>query len=344
MVSALVSLALAEGVIRAVFWTKGIGRRDVREILQRSRIEGPVYLDGGSGLLGLVQASDYEDIVYELKPRLEGIFKGKPLRVNSHGFRGPEVPVRKPHDVLRVVGLGDSHMFGWGVSQEDSYLAVLERLLNERSVAGKRWQVLNFAVPGYDTVMEVATLERRALAFDPDVVVIHFVGNDMLPPHFLQEPRGFAPSHWYLVELVRGLLGPVDDHDVEMNGEARPAAAQPTPRDYREEFGRHEHFVEAMDRLARVTRERRIPVILLILGEGTRLRRFVCKVAADRGFQVLDAAPYFWEKLDAMGFARTRRNWRVQLANGVDKHPREAGHEAYAEALAHEIQEIVSGG
>ena len=73
--SVLFSLALAEGAIRAYFWTQGIGRTDVRDILQRAKNDGPVRLTGGSGLYGLIQASEHDDIVYELKPHLEGYFR-----------------------------------------------------------------------------------------------------------------------------------------------------------------------------------------------------------------------------------------------------------------------------
>lgn len=345
--SVLFGLALAEGAIRAYFWTQGIGRSNVREILQRAKNEEPVRIDGGSGLYGLIQASEYDDIVYELKPHLEGIFKRAPIRVNSHGFRGAEVSVKKPPATLRVVGLGDSHMFGWGVGEEQTYLAVLERLLNEGSVGGMGWEVLNFGVGGYNTVMEVATLERRALAFDPDIVVIHFIGNDFLPPHFLQAPRGAALSQWYLVELVRGLMGPPIDDGVELPGEAEEEAAEATEnkgpepgsrRWFYRDFGGRKKFEQAMARLAELSREREFPVVTMMLGLGGDKREFVREVAEGHGFRLLNAAPFFWQKLEEMGFEKTRENWRHRLANGVDRHPKPAAHVAYAEALLHEIE------
>jgi hypothetical protein len=47
-----------------------------------------------------------------------------------------------------------------------------ERLAKE--VPNERWEVLNMAVPGYNTAMEVETLKARGLAYEPDVVVVGY--------------------------------------------------------------------------------------------------------------------------------------------------------------------------
>jgi lysophospholipase L1-like esterase len=50
--------------------------------------------------------------------------------------------------------------------------------LNARSKS-LRYEVLNFAVPGYGTWQELSMLKEEALAYDPDLVILAFVMNDL---------------------------------------------------------------------------------------------------------------------------------------------------------------------
>src|SRR5205085_10505957 len=93
----------------------------------------------------------------------------------------------KAANTFRIVGIGDSYMFGQGVSDEESYLSLLQSSLRA-SRPGREWQALNLAVPGYNTVMEVATLRTVGLSFQPDVVVLEVVGNDLDLPNFIRTP------------------------------------------------------------------------------------------------------------------------------------------------------------
>jgi lysophospholipase L1-like esterase len=98
-------------------------------------------------------------------------------RANSLGFRGPDVPLEKEPGVVRIVGLGDSFTFGTGVRYEDTFLHVLETILNEADL-GARFEVLNLGTSGYNTWYEVALLSQLDPAMDFDVVLICFFLND----------------------------------------------------------------------------------------------------------------------------------------------------------------------
>jgi len=100
-------------------------------------------------------------------------------RVNAEGLRGPEVAREKPEGVGRVALLGDSIAFGYWVAEEDALAHQLETLLAEVQGSGPRVQVLNFGVPGYNLAQEVETLRSRALAYEPDVVILAFCLNDL---------------------------------------------------------------------------------------------------------------------------------------------------------------------
>jgi hypothetical protein len=86
------------------------------------------------------------------------------------------------------------------------YLAVLEERL-AKEVPNERWEVLNMAVPGYNTAMEVETLKARGLAYEPDVVVVGFCWNDIDLPNFVRAPAEYLSLHrLFLRDFVRGRL------------------------------------------------------------------------------------------------------------------------------------------
>lgn len=93
-------------------------------------------------------------------------------RTNQHGFRDQDREFRKEPDVQRVIVLGDSVVEGYGLAQQDTITAQLERL------QPKDREVLNFGVSAYCTRAEVELLETKGLAFSPDIVVLVFVEND----------------------------------------------------------------------------------------------------------------------------------------------------------------------
>ncbi len=101
---------------------------------------------------------------------------GWTFRTNGRGFNAREVPYDKPAGVFRIVALGDSSTFGWGVDPEDVYPHRLEALLRGRH--GDRIEVVNLGVCGYTSLQGVILLEREALRYRPDVVTLSFGSND----------------------------------------------------------------------------------------------------------------------------------------------------------------------
>ncbi len=290
-----------------------------------------------------MRPSAHEDVIYDLRPSLTGTFRGQPITTNSHGMRSREVTLRKPAGTFRIVGLGDSYMFGWGVGQEETYLHLVEQRLNEPDSPGGEFEILNFATPGYNGVMQMAAYEHSARFFDPDLVVVHFIGNDFAWPHFLQAARTSAPRSWYLVDLGRGVLGLDDDsapellpHDV---GEP-PENEEEEARDrYRYMLGR-DGYSQAMDRLAELTKGESIPVIVMMLGVAGPQRQFVIEKAESHGFRVLNAMPHFSAIFQAGGFEDSRRAWRGVFNIRGDGHPTVLAHQAYAEAVMSELEDM----
>lgn len=96
------------------------------------------------------------------------------LTSNSDGFRGPEFAPPKP-GVLRVVSLGDSSTFGWGVDPEYTYEELLARRLSE---GGRRAEVFNLGMPGTTSRHGLGVLAHYAAPLKPDVVIVSFGAND----------------------------------------------------------------------------------------------------------------------------------------------------------------------
>src|SRR5690349_22357890 len=51
---------------------------------------------------------------------------------NALGFRGPDPATPKPHGLVRVIAVGDSVTFGFGVNDGDTFCAQAERLVRSR--------------------------------------------------------------------------------------------------------------------------------------------------------------------------------------------------------------------
>ncbi|MCA8943769.1 MAG: hypothetical protein KDB80_14495 [Planctomycetes bacterium] len=97
------------------------------------------------------------------------------LTTNSDGLRGPELSPRQPGE-RRVLALGDSLTFGWGVEYDESFPARIGELLAEQRPPVT---VLNGGVPGYGTREIALAMERAIPRLGPDVLLACiYVGND----------------------------------------------------------------------------------------------------------------------------------------------------------------------
>ncbi len=274
-------------------------------------------------------------LAYELNPGSEADLASMHVRVNRFGLRGPEVAPARPQGVRRVAALGDSVTFGFGVAAEEAWPAVLERLLNESGAeAGERWQVLNFGVGGYSTRDEAIVLRAKALAFDPDVVVLGYYLNDPQTDPLQPLHQAFhQPLWWEHSHLLRGLVLARENRALESLGHGDEFRYWHAPE------GRLWPSVpRAFDALraaldARANGGARIPLVVATFPTWinferweqypyTNLHQQVLHAAAERGFEGLDLVPAF----DASG----RTN--AELMSDPD-HPNAAGHAIAARAL-----------
>ena len=97
-------------------------------------------------------------------------------RRNSLGLRDEDYPREKPAGTRRILIIGDSVTYGYGVKDDDApFPERLERALHEE---GRAVEILNAGIPGTLTTewLQLFTIVERS--FDPDAVVLVFFLRD----------------------------------------------------------------------------------------------------------------------------------------------------------------------
>jgi len=116
-------------------------------------------------------------LFWKVKPRLDTVFEGARVRTNSLGFRSDEIRPKKD-GTMRILCLGASPTFGWGVQADQAYPALLEKRLAER-FPGRKIEVINAGQIGYTSYQGLILLERRLLKYSPDIITVSYVLNDI---------------------------------------------------------------------------------------------------------------------------------------------------------------------
>jgi hypothetical protein len=189
---------------------------------------------------------------YEMNP---GLTCGDGV-TNARGMIDVPREVVKAPGTLRIACLGDS-VGGDCSLLHDNACAALEGILREAR-GGRPVEVLNFSVPGYNTMQEARALEVKAAPFEPDAVVLLYVVNDPFPDLAISH---FLPGHFKFASLLRGaaqfaawkLIGPPLDPFggglVKLHDEPRAWDGV---------------VVAGFDRIAAVAAQRKIPVAVAV--------------------------------------------------------------------------------
>jgi lysophospholipase L1-like esterase len=149
--------------------------------------------DGASELRGLHRFRPDLPWLFELRPGAEGRTSdagGALYRINADGLRDSVYARPKPDGVFRVVVMGDSVSFGYGVEEAEAYPQVLEELLSQL-MPSPEIEVVNLSVGGYNAYNEARLLEGVGQSYEPDLVLVQFCINDLNDPtvHFDKQTR-----------------------------------------------------------------------------------------------------------------------------------------------------------
>lgn len=121
---------------------------------------------------------------YTLNP---AFVSGK-VHINQKYARGRDFLIKKNANCTRIIALGDSCTFGWGVTDNATFPHQLEKLLNEARLS-QAYEVINFGTPGYSSLEVLYMLKNYIYKFSPDIIIVMIGWND------LQE-KGLIPFSW----------------------------------------------------------------------------------------------------------------------------------------------------
>jgi len=122
--------------------------------------------------------------------------------INRAGFRvlrsEVEYTLAKPSNIYRIMLLGNSFAFGWGVNYELSFAGVLQQLLQERSFAGvKRIEIIDAGVPAMSPAPQLTWFDHVGKDYAPDLV-IQVVYESLAQDFNYSEPPGTVNEDGYL--------------------------------------------------------------------------------------------------------------------------------------------------
>lgn len=112
------------------------------------------------------------------------------VKINKLGFRGEEFNLKKSSGTFRILTVGDSFTFGHGASDNQTYSAVLSRLMTDD---GKKVEVVNGGyASGFSPDSYFLFLKEKGMDLEPDLVIMgFFIWNDI---------TDLAETQWEMVD------------------------------------------------------------------------------------------------------------------------------------------------
>ena len=132
------------------------------------------------------------DLGWERKPGYNGIAAGGHYReFDAAGYVAVDSTQVSDATKKKIIFLGDSSTFGYGVSTQSSFVEVVERLLSDV-------HAINLGMIGYTSYQGRVSLEKYAPLLKPDMVVVSFNYNDrraILEPDAIDSAEVFQRMH-----------------------------------------------------------------------------------------------------------------------------------------------------
>ena len=122
---------------------------------------------------------------------------------NELGYRGDSFSLKKPAGTFRIVAIGASATYGFGVNAHQAYPAVLQDVLRD-DYHYRHVEVINAGVLGYSSYEVLANFQFRLLELDPDLLLYYGAKTDA--DTRFEDPGCFNdPSPLYGLTTYQGL-------------------------------------------------------------------------------------------------------------------------------------------
>jgi lysophospholipase L1-like esterase len=153
-------------------------------------------------------------LIWSMRSNLETEFFGAPISTDSDGFRlnGHDRNDAPEGTTFRIVTLGASPSFGWGVADHQTYSALLERSLSDKFPGRTSVSALNASVIGYSSHQGRLLFEKNAPHWKPDLVIVAYGINDVDSYRFFSDdgsPDQDTRKESDLVVNLHNLLSPL---------------------------------------------------------------------------------------------------------------------------------------
>lgn len=142
--------------------------------------------------------------------------------INSLGFRDHEVSLEKGA-AYRIVAIGDSFTYGWGVNIEDTWEKRLEFYLRAR---GLNVEVLNLGKPAAGPNEYAQIADAVIPALKPDLLILGILSGDDIHQVTGFDPAQSFPNLFVTASYLKSLWNPV----------GRPASAERSVEECRRTF------------------------------------------------------------------------------------------------------------
>jgi hypothetical protein len=258
--------------------------------------------------------SDNTKLGFYHKPSSEAILQSVKIRINNYGLRGKDITKEKTVD-RRILFLGSSATFGWGVEEENTMTSILDKKL------GKNIEILNSGVGNYNSVRYVELFFTKLKELNPSDIVVHFFLNDAEDLH-VPNTNWFLRNSQVAVLIWNTLNNLINQDDSLINYYDKL---------YDENYIGYKNMIKSLDKLAKYAKENNIRLYLTLQPDlhylhDVKLNKYYKKVeeiAISKEFKFLNLQDGFGPSI------KSEDLWIMP----TDAHPNILGHKLMAEEI-----------
>lgn len=254
---------------------------------------------------------------------------GVEVKINSKGLRDFEYSYLKPANIYRVLVLGDSITFGWGVPFEYTYPKYLEKMLNTGDTNVK-FQVINTGVGNYNTQSEVEFLKKEGLKYNPDMIVLGYFVNDA---QTLKPSINFFNKHSYLYVYLWSKINTLRANYFKGDYVSYYRLF------YKEGSKSKAQFETSVRELKQIANKTGIPLLVVLLPDLHDLKKYVFKDINAYVQHLFDDYPV----VDMLPYFDADKNPVYYWVSKEDPHYNKYAHRLIAENLYPEVIKLMNG-
>lgn len=258
------------------------------------------------------------------------VFNKDLLRYTTDTF-----PAKKP-GILRIIVIGDSHAYGYGIAAEDTYPSVIEKELKKNFQV----EVINLGIPGAQPHTYLELLTKYIPTLQSDLVINGITLNDFMPPG--KDP--YASDDTLLFPLPRKFkLFMIDKTELGklFNEKYNVLLFKLGLRnDYLSDIIRGKYqkqYAQAVKKINDYVLANNLPPVIAFVtdqqpdlkGKNWQVTQITEKILKEAGFQVISSEDYY-----------TKYNGQVFFVSPEEHHPNEEDNKIFAQYIINYLKTL----